>query len=62
MRRRSTAAVAQHGDPLKLFLLGNPKIYTLFVGKESVPALLAIDLVLLNNVRPHTARQGRNLL
>ena len=62
MRSRSTAASAQNGDPLKLVLLGNPKSYTLFVGKGSVPVLLAIDLVLLNNVRPHTAQQARNLL
>jgi len=62
MRRRSTAEAAQHGDPLQLVLLGNPKSYTLFVDKESVPVLLAIDLVLLNNVRPRTAQQARNLL
>jgi hypothetical protein len=43
MRRTSTAAAAQYGDPLKLIMLGNPKSYTLFVGKERVPVLLAID-------------------
>ena len=61
MRRRSTIAAAQHGDPLKLVLRGNPKSYTLFVGKEIVPVLLAIDLVLLNNVRPHRAQRARNV-
>jgi len=56
MRRTSTAAAPQRGDPLKLVLLGNPKSHTLFVGKESVSVLLAIDLILLNNVRPHVTQ------